>query len=297
MSRKSSRRQTLSEHTNVQSVPSNTFLPPGAPDPNTANTGAPEANTEGQATEVVEGQEVAEPAVVVLDGDTQEQTESKGKKANFAKGPRKLSERERLQLSSLLTLLPLESAIDTLIPMEQLPEDVKESLYATGTARNLFQRMLATPVYGEDKSLIGLKLTEVALSLYDKVPSAGKTKQSRATKADGTPKSAGGRTSNRYDGLRLKILRDTNPRRARSHGFYSFELYRDGMSFKEYMSIKDYPQSITEVNTVFSGPQKYHWESDLFHGYIGLYHEGENETLEDGSPNPKYWYNPATDGK
>jgi hypothetical protein len=73
-------------------------------------------------------------------------------------------------------------------------------------------------------------------------------------------------------------------------GYYSWQIYQDGMNYKEYMASKNYEPALSDrTGASFRGPGRNHWEWDLQHGFIALYREDENELLEDGSPNPKYW--------
>ena len=62
------------------------------------------------------------------------------------------------------------------------------------------------------------------------------------------------------------------------------------MNYNEYLDRKkNFQPATNRGGTPFDGPRLDHWSWDLRRGYIALYREGEPETLEDGSPNPRYW--------
>jgi hypothetical protein len=292
----------VSEH-NVQSVPFNAHLPPGSPDASAKSEHTAEGTNEDYAVKIgdEEPKEGAEyPESKVMDEEThkaQEEAaaEARVKRAQSVSSPRRLSEREKQTVNILLGLTIVkdaDSVTDVVIPMEDVPEEIRASFNEVGTERNIFQRNIATPVYGgEPKALIGLKLTEIGLHLYSVKTAKGdpKVKGQKATKLDGESKTVGRRSTKYHDGLKLKKIAE-NPRPEGTMGYYSWQLYRDGMTYHEYMSIKDFGEHYSlRTGEKFRGPGLNHWTWDLEHGFTGLYKEGEPETLEDGSPNPNYW--------
>jgi hypothetical protein len=200
-----------------------------------------------------------------------------------------------LNMKLLLDLMPgdEEAPLNTPIPLESLPVELSQSFFATGATRNMAQRNLVKllVVNPESKQPDHLEITEIGYAVYRSQSGKVKTTpQKRTTKADGTPRAVGGRTSNKYDGLRLRKMVDENPRKEGVMGYHSWKLYQDGMTYKEYMACKDFPPAVSsQSNAVFRGPGRNHWDWDLQHGYIALYRDGEEELLPDGSPNPRYW--------
>lgn len=295
----------MSEHV-VQPVPYNPGHSPGAQDPTAEHDAvgsAPEAN-EDYAVQIGEEQpkEGAEyPESKVTDEAThkaQEEAEAKErvKRAERVTGPRRLSEREKQAIGILLSLDILKSAdsvTDVVIPLDHIPEEIKKGFFDVGTERNILQRGLAVAEYGgEPKTIVGLKLTEIGMYLYAKGTSKGeKSVKQKSTKINGEPRAPGPRRSTKWtNDLRLRKMVDKNPRAEGVMGYYAWDIYRDGMNYSEYIGTKDYPEATSvRSGSKFNGPRLDHWNWDLNHGYIALYHEGENETLEDGSPNPKYW--------
>jgi hypothetical protein len=279
------RRVTLSEHTANVTSAENQFLPPGS------------------GEQVVEEQPATGgepyPAVTIVDGEEHAAQEAKAaeervERAKQVSSPKRLSQQEMLNMKLLLDLMPggEEAPLNTPIPLESLPVELSQSFFATGATRNMAQRNLVKLLVNpETKQPDALEITEIGFAVYQSQSKkgSGATPQKRTTKADGTPRAVGGRASNKFDGLRLKILAD-NPRDEGTMGYFSWQLYRDGMTYKEYMACKDYPEQYSKrTNEKFRGPGRNHWEWDLLHGFIGLYRDGEEELLEDGSPNPRYW--------
>lgn len=215
--------------------------------------------------------------------------EKRVKRAKTATGPRKLSGKEVDQLRVLFDLLGAQE-LTTAIPLESIPEDIKNSFFTpTHGERNLLMRGLAKPVYaeqvGEDgrQVMTGVTITDIAQYLYDRKTAKPEEKQS-AQKSTGVRT----RSTSKYEGLRIRKLVDQNPRQANVQGWHSFNLYQDGMTVTEYLNTKG-PAAECSNGTMFDGPKLIHFEWDMNHGYIGLYRDGEPETLDDGSPNPKYW--------
>jgi hypothetical protein len=260
--------------TTQSTAPGNEFLPPGAPDPNDTSV------ADYPAVTIVD----EEQHKVQEDAATQERVE----RAKSVSSPKRLSSQEKLNIGVLLKLLP-DNEVTTPIPMESLPEELRNSFFDVGSTKNLAQRgIVKLHTNAETKQIDSLSITDIAYEIYQSGKGGG-PKQKRTTKADGTPKAPGGRTSSQFAGLRMRKLVD-NPREEGTMGYFSWQLYQDGMSYKEYMACKDYPEQRSKRTAeVFRGPGRNHWDWDLMHGYIGLYRENEPELLEDGSPNPNYW--------
>jgi len=276
----SSRSHKRQRNDKVSGTTPTEYLPPGSPNVVPANVGAGEY-----------------PAVTIVDeAEHKEQvaaeTEKRVERETMAKGPKRLSQQEMLDMTVLLKYLPEgdDVPLATPIKLEVLPEQMRLSFFDP-QVRSLHHRgivkLLMNP---ETKQYDALEITEMGFYAYQKQSGKiGPTKQKRATKADGTPRAVGGRASTKFDGLRMRKMAD-NPRDEGTMGYFSWQLYQDGMTYKEYMNRKDYPESYSKrTNEKFRGPGRNHWEWDLLHGYIALYRDGENETLEDGTPNPNYW--------
>lgn len=269
----------LSEHT--QPIPET--MPPGAP-VQIGEEQPKDGSAYPSATEVTE--------------ETQEQLDAEAEKrverAKTVSAPRRLSDREKQLIGILLDMDIVKDALsvtDVVIPIEMLPEHIRLSFFEVGKERNIFQRGLAEPVYdGEPKAIVGLRLREVTLDLYSRLTRVSGDKTAKVAKPKGESRATGGRASSSYpDNLRMRKMKD-NPRVPGTMGYYSWQIYQDGMNYKEYMASKNYEPALSDrTGASFRGPGRNHWEWDLQHGFIALYREDENELLEDGSPNPKYW--------
>jgi len=279
---------------NVQNLHENTFLPPGAP------VAGEEATSETQTTETNGGE--AYPAVKVVDeaahkAEEERLAQERVERANAVSAPKRLSEREVQQISRLIEIqeriAPVRDTMTVPIPMEEIPEDINNSFFQTGPGqRNLAQRNLARLIINpETKQPDKVELTEIGLEIYARQTTKGKTTtgKKQAKSADGKPKPVGKR-STRFTGLRLKILKP-DARQPDTMGYFSWQLYQDGMTYDEYMAKKDWPETWrNKAGYPFKGPGLNHWTWDLEHGFIGLYRDGQPEFLEDGvTPNPKYW--------
>lgn len=301
MSRNKRRSKVVSD---VQNVSENTFIPPGGSAPQ-ADKEHVEHSAENTEANGAQGGDAKYPASVKTSEQlTEEQNKAADERearAKRATGPRRLAEREVQMISVLLDMLPKNeegksdhiSVTEYVYKLEEIPENIRDHFWATGSDRNLAQRGLAVLVSDpETKQPTGVKLTEIAMHLYGKQTSKAteKTpKQTSAKRADGKPVANGGRTTSKYEGLRLRKMVDQNPRQAGTQGYNSWELYKDGMTYREYMATKDYNQVETNAGSMFRGPGRNHFDWDLMHGYISLYNEKENEFLENGEPNPNFW--------
>lgn len=297
--RNKTRSKPVAGVTNVPSMPENSFLPPGAPDTDTDNKSASEANY--QETNTAGSDNKDYPAVQVINEEEHKAREEAAAKARVerserATGPRRLSSQETLNMGLLLKLLPEgdDVPLSTPISMESIPEQLRETFFAPGVKNNMATRGLVKLIQNpETKQFDALEITEIGFHLYSRNADPKKPKeekQKRTVKENGEPRAAGGRTSTQFAGMRLRKMVE-NPRVEGTMGYFSWQLYQDGMTYQEYMNNKNFPPGQTSKRTgeVFRGPGRNHWDWDLMHGFIALYRDGENETLEDGSPNPNYW--------
>jgi hypothetical protein len=291
----------------VPNVQENPFLPPGAPDPTApkaynvpsdAPIGESHSDTpeNGEATEGTGEQYPAVPETPVITAEEhaakeKAATDERIARSNRATGPKRMSEREKQQVAILLSIMPEDdSPSEYVFKLESMPTDLADSFFKPGNDRNLAQRGLVTMVMDEEtKQPIGVRLTEIAMHLYFRQSSKDGAPQTKTTTKEGKPVAAGGRTTNKYTGLRIKVMVTDNPRQVGTQGYYAWDLYKDGMTYHEYMASKNFRQVQTGSGSMFRGPGRNHFDWDLMHGFISLYNENEPETNEDGSPNPKYW--------
>jgi hypothetical protein len=297
---KRNRRQNVSgQNTPVQHVSENTFLPPGAPNADNAPGEQPVVETEvGNEQEAAAQTEVKDypPATVKTAEELAAEQEAEAKtrvaRASTATGPKRLSEREKQQIAILLSIIPEDvSVTEHVVSFEDMPEILAQSFFQTGTDRNMAQRGLVKMVSDEEtKQPVGVTLTEIAMHLYGRQTSKGPVvSQTSATTQAGKPTAAGGRTTSKYVGLRMRVMTEENPRQQGTQGYYSWQLYKDGMTYREYMETKNYTPVQTGSGSSFRGPGRNHFDWDLMHGFISLYHENEEELNEDGTTNSKYW--------
>jgi hypothetical protein len=267
---------------------------------NTEPTNTTPVEEQELAVEIGEGQPVGEtyPEAAPLTiksaeehaADEKAASEERVARATRATGPRKLSEREKQEIAVLLDMIPEGQSVTTFdIPMEALPENIQQNMFAASSTRSLYQRGLVTPVMDDSKNITGIRLTENAMHLYSK-------QTSKAPGADGEPKApkartGGTRESAKYDvpGVKVKVMTPENPRAHNTQGYHAWKLYRDGMTYRDYMNIKDFPKVTTGSGSEFRGPGRNHFDWDLMKGFIALYDENQPETNEDGTPNSKYW--------
>jgi hypothetical protein len=227
-----------------------------------------------------------------------EEIEAREKRAKRATGPRKLNPNEKKVVEYFLnTYIGENDPADKVVSLDELHPDMKPFFYPT-LKDNVIQRGVFNAVYDpETKNFTGVNLTAGGLELYmrltrkasvngDQEPTG---RVSRGVKKDKAP---GVSRATKYpDNLRLRILADGNPRQVDSHGYHAFNLYENGMTYNQYLK-KAYDKTLKSGSSgaEFSGPKRVHWDWDINHGHIGLYHDDVPEFLDDGSPNPNFWY-------
>ena len=297
MSRKRNRSMSGVQH--VSNLPENQNLPPG-PDVNFGAQVQPNESTEidigegqpqGETYPAVEGQMTAEEHKAKEDAEAEDRVA----RAKRASGPRKMSPDERKVVGFFLTeYIAEKDPVTKVVNMDQLHPDIKPWFYPS-MAKNLINRGVFNAVVDEEtKSLTGVYLTEVGADLYfrmnRKPDTVAKTPGRKGRPAANSPNAAPGEV--KYpDNLRMRKLVEGNPRQIGSHGYHAFNLYEDGMTYREYLR-KAYDKTLRSEGTgaEFSGPKLHHWDWDLLHGFIGIYHEDQPEMLDDGSPNPNFWF-------
>jgi hypothetical protein len=71
----------------------------------------------------------------------------------------------------------------------------------------------------------------------------------------------------------IKIVSPNNPREERTHGHHSFNLYRDGMTYREYLSSAydaSLPIKYGKSHHTFTGPHARHFHWDIARGFIKM---------------------------
>jgi len=76
-----------------------------------------------------------------------------------------------------------------------------------------------------------------------------------------------------FAGLVIRILEANNPRQKHTQGWHNWHLYRDGMSYDEYIALPwDATLETFPTNgrppAYFKGPRADHVRWDVAHGYI-----------------------------
>ena len=131
---------SMSGTSNVQNMHENTWLPPGP-------ASADDQHAETQAVAEETSNEAYPPAVTIQDEATHKaeeeaKTEERVKRAKQVSAPKRISTDEIRDIALLLKLLPEGDNIplDTPIPMESLPEELRQSFFAPGQKKNLYHR-------------------------------------------------------------------------------------------------------------------------------------------------------------
>ena len=222
------------------------------------------------------------------------------KRANAVKGPRKLKPNEIKVVKFFLdTYVAEDEPVDRVVSFTELHTDMKP-WFQPSMKDNVIGRGIFDAIYDDEtKMLVGTKLSAIGADLYfslvrkgqDKVTGEPKSPGRVARTAAAKGEAAVTRNTKYPDNLKLRKLAVDNPRQVNSHGFHAYNMYEDGMTYNEYLK-KAYDTSLTSggAGTPFSGPKRVHWDWDLLHGFIGLYYADVPEFLEDGSPNPKFWF-------
>jgi len=233
----------------------------------------------------------AQVAVPMEETVTAEEQEAKPVKR--ASGPRKLKPNEVKVVKHFMeTYIGETDPITKTVSFEELHKDMKP-WFQPSMRDNVVGRGIFNAVYDDEtKMLTGVQLTELGAELYRKLNGSDAPATSgRKGRPKGVVTEKPNARTFKYDaGLRLRILVDDNPRQVSSHGYHSFNLYENGMTYDQYLNTPFDSSLMSKKNTEFSGPKRWHWDNDLMHGYIGLYYADQPEFLEDGSPNPRFWY-------
>lgn len=209
-------------------------------------------------------------------------------------GPRKLTRKETLLCDAIAKHIGESEPTNKEIPYIELGLNVRMAL-SPSIKGNLIQRGIFEAVYDAEHRLSAIKFTDAGFSLYktrmDRIQSGEDVDDEPAERK---PRQKGESFTRRskFDvpGIKLRVMTDSNPRREGTHGYHSFELYKNGMSFSDYMKAH-YDKSVKLKSTLrpWDGPRLDHFTWDLKEGNIALYNENEPETLPNGEPNPNYW--------
>jgi hypothetical protein len=213
-------------------------------------------------------------------------------------GPRKLTRKEALLCDAIAKHIGENEPVTKVIGYMELEKPIRLAL-SPSIKGNLIQRGIFEPIYDDEHRLDGIKFTEAGYGLYqtriDRIRSGEDTGEdepvTRRPRKNGESVTRRGKFD--IPGVKLRVLTDSNPRREGTHGYYSFQLYQDGQTFRDYMAA-DWKSKLPDVKLKttlkpWDGPRLDHFNWDLKEGNIGLYNENEPEFLENGQPNPNYW--------
>jgi len=230
----------------------------------------------------------------------QQEAESASRVARQKKatGPQRLNVNERKMVEYWLRTYFTEDSSEPLTKTILFAEMDKDAVpyFQPSMKQNVLARGVFKEVYDDNRSLVGAHLTESGHDMY-----ARSMRVSKANNGEPTGRVARG-VQTKHDGVRVNgqtkytdnhrlHIKSGNPRQEGVQGYFSWKLYQEGMTYKEYMNRDDYDHSWTCKNgTEFKGPRRDHWDWDLDHGYIALYNADQSETLDDGSTNPNFWY-------
>ena len=239
------------------------------------------------------GQESAPTAEASAEQPTEGETSANGEAAEVVEptkpkstGPRKITAEEYNYLVTLGdNCFGEDDPWDKTILYADIPEELRDFTEMNKmVARGLIKVNMNGPL------LESVQFTDIGFDFSEKGKDEA-TQGSSAKIAKEKGEAAGSRMSYADPNYKIKILVEGNPRRPESHGFYSFQLYKDGMTYKEYVD-SEYDDSLPVVGTDigFIGPNSNQFKWDLEHGFIGVYDSREEED------SPKYWVAKFTKG-
>jgi hypothetical protein len=298
-SKRASRRSTLSgNQPNVPNVSENTAASTGADEEPAVEIQSDETSEIriGEGQPKGEAYPPASREVTVEEHQTQmdEESEKREARASKVKGPRKLNNNEKKIVAYWLEkhLKDDEPTTKTVL-LDEMDKDLKP-FFQPSMQGNVVQRGIFSPVYDDDKRLIGAFLTDIGADIYFSLQRKGKldngTGVLKATPGPKTPKGESQRPGKYTEQYRLKKMVEGNPRRNKTQGYFSWELYEDGMPYREYLKSVYNKELIAENGTPFGGPGRNHWDYDLMKGFTALYDVEQDILDPDGRPNPKYWF-------
>lgn len=268
----------MSGATNVSSLPAN---------PPPLESGA---DTEQEYSEV----DPADESGDIESEDTGTEGNDTEAKAKREAGPRKLSGTEASALMFLANQLGEdESPTEKKFAYGDLNLQVRHMI-SPMSKPNLIQRgLLAADMDETSGAIRSVTFTNVGWDLYQRrdEPTVRMKRSGAASNGEKKERVITDPFRQKYDNPhhRIRKLREDNPRREKTHGHYSWNLYQDGMTYREYLDAAYDNELVTNVGSNFTGPGSNHFLWDLSRGWIGIYDDREEEFLEDGSPNPKYW--------
>jgi len=269
----------MSGVTSVPDVQPNQSIPPGGGAPADEDAPSPsETDGESESTTTETNAETGQAAAPEV-------------KAKRQSGPRKLNADERKALQFILDQIADDEPVtEKQIPYSSLDMHTKYMI-SYRVKNNLIQReLLKAEMDPATGGVVSVTMTSAGWDLWskpDETAAKAKTPKAKVSKA---PKETS-EFRNRYDNPhhRLRKLTETNPRQEGTHGHNSWNLYQDGMTYKEYMDSKFDNTLVNKKGTPFDGPRGDHFLWDIAHGKIGMFDDREEEQLPDGSPNPKFW--------
>lgn len=206
------------------------------------------------------------------------------------------SERKRRRLRpNEVAMLRKYIAVTTpgeVIQFNDIPDiEMKRALFPSSQLRLVEKELLETTYDETTGMLLSVSVNPDMLDEYDwdiKAPEPKVVQRTRTTSDEPKMRRVRGALNN--DNYRIKKLKDTNPKRQGTHGWYNWDCYKDGMSIPEYLGFLDYDRTIKvhgKFGTAwFNGPDTLYLYQDFKAENIGIYDSSKSEDDAD------YWIKP-----
>lgn len=199
----------------------------------------------------------------------------------------KLEQHEFNTLSKLMEAIG-DGAWDDPVPYANIPSDSRSLL------RYLDSRGIIKLETDEDDGgrILSVRFTERGYVSFSEPtikaaakpsPRKASPRKERAERTEPTGRKGAGRGDLSNPDYRVHIVAPTNPRREGTHGYEAFKLYREGMTYDEYLDATYDPDAPTTAKVPFTGPQNNHFTWDLMHGFIAMYDATKSPD------DPEYW--------
>lgn len=289
---RNNRRKSVSTTTQTETA----FKPP-------ATEPAPEVSVETKPIET-NGEVTTEPVDEEIELELEETpfvsslagAEAKSKR-KARTGPRKVSADERDILVAVASLHTENDPWDAKVEFGLLPEEIRTMLLPSSKP-TVFARGLLLVEADESGAIQFVTLTETGFEFSGPdLPSRSVTARKAARvaaareKTPGVPRGLQSELTAKIDKPNVKLVKLTkdNPRQANSHGFYGWQLYVDGMTYREYLKADYDKNQVVGSGALHYGPIPGQVKWDAEHGFIAFYDSDKPEKLEDGTDNPEYW--------
>lgn len=188
-------------------------------------------------------------------------------------------------LKAVWDAIPADEAWDAWVDFNNVPKDAR-SFLGNFQSRGLVELDIDVE---EGNRIKRVRITEkgnvsVTTPKLKEPALPTKATQAKAPKVAKEPKQpAAPRGQYSNPDHRITLLVQSNPRREGTQGFYSFQLYREGMTYDDYIK-SAYDNTIVCSNgSNFDGPKQVHFLWDVQHGFIGVYDSTKQPA------DPDYW--------